>query len=113
MSPPSTSKTVERESEDTGNSETDSNKMKRDRGSAKQTEVLVTMWKENYKELESSKQDSVWMRIRNKIDGLGNPKMLKQIKRKLRNMDNAYKVSKDDNKSSPTSLHILMTLMKF
>ena len=86
MSPPSTSKNVEREDEDTGNSETDSNKMKRDRWTAKQTEVLVTMWKENYKELDSSKQHSVWMRIKNKIDGLGNPKTLKQIKTKLRNI---------------------------
>ena len=41
--PPSTSKNVEREDEDTGNSETDSNKMKGDRWTAKQTEVLVTM----------------------------------------------------------------------
>ena len=93
----------EREDEDTGNSETDSNKMKRDRWTAKQTEVLVTMWKENYKELESSKQHSVWMRIKNKIDGLGNPKTLKQIKTKLRNMKDAYKVSKDNNKKTGRS----------
>ena len=53
MSSPSTRKNVEREVEDTGNSDTDSNKMKRDRWTAKQTEVLVTMWKEDYKELES------------------------------------------------------------
>ena len=61
MSPPSTSKNVEREDEDMGNFKTDSNKMKRDRQTAKHTEVSVTMWKENYKELESSKQHSVWM----------------------------------------------------
>ena len=103
MSPPPTSKNVEREDEDTGNSETDSNKMKRDRWTAKQTEVLVTMWKENYKELESSKQHSVWMRIKNKIDGLGNPKTLKQIKTKLRNMKDACKVSKDNNKNTGRS----------
>ena len=48
MSPPSTSKNVERKDEDMGNSETDSKKTKRDRWTAKQTEVLVTMWKENY-----------------------------------------------------------------
>ena len=61
MSPPSTSKNVEREDEDTGNCETDSNNMKRDCWTPKQTEVLVTVWKKNYKELESSKQHSVWM----------------------------------------------------
>ena len=90
--------------------------MKRDRWTAKQTEVLVTMWKENYKELESSKQHSVWMRIKNKIDGLGNPKTLKQIKTKLRNMKDAYKVSQDNNKKLEdllASAHILMTSMKF
>ena len=65
MSPPSTSKNVQREGEDTGNSEIDSSKMKRDCWTAKQTEVLVTMWKENCKQLESSKQHSVWMRIKN------------------------------------------------
>ena len=83
-----------------GNSETDSKKTKRDRWTAKQTEVLVTMWKENYQELKSSKQHSVWMRIKNKIDGLGNPKTLKQINIKLRNMKDAYKVSKDNNKKT-------------
>ena len=39
-------------------SKTDSNKMKRYRWTAKQTYVLVTMWKANYKGLESSKQHS-------------------------------------------------------
>ena len=41
MSPPSTSKNVEREDEDTGNSETDSNKMKRDRWTAKQSKLRI------------------------------------------------------------------------
>ena len=40
------------------------------------------------------------MRIKNKIDGLGNPKTLKQINIKLRNMKDAYKVSKDNNKKT-------------
>ena len=43
MSPTSTSKNVEREDEDTGSSGTDSNKIKRDRWTAKQTKVPVTM----------------------------------------------------------------------
>ena len=38
--------------------------MKRDCWTAKQTEVLVTMWKENYKELESSKQHKCELRIK-------------------------------------------------
>ena len=77
--------------------------MKRDRQTAKHTEVLVTMWKENYKELESAKQHGVWMRIKNKTDGLGNAKTLKQIKTKLRNMKDAYKVSKNNNKKTGRS----------
>ena len=39
MSPPPTSKNVEREDEDMGNSETDSNKMKRDRWTSKQSKL--------------------------------------------------------------------------
>ena len=92
-----------REDEHTRNSETDSNKMKRDCWTAKQIEVLVTMWKENYKELVSSKQHSVWMQIKNKIDRLGNPKTLKQSKTKLMNMKDAQKVSKDNNKKTGRS----------
>ena len=43
------------------------------------------------------------MRIRNKIDELGNPKALNQIKTKLRNMKDAYKVSKNNNKKTGRS----------
>ena len=43
------------------------------------------------------------MRIKNKINGLVNPKTLKQIKTKLRNMKDAYKVSKDNNKKTKRS----------
>ena len=43
------------------------------------------------------------MRIKNKIDRLGNPKTLKQIKTKLRNMKDAYKASKDNNKKTGRS----------
>ena len=43
------------------------------------------------------------MRIKNKIDGLGNPKTLNQINTKLRNMKGAYKVSKDNNKKTGRS----------
>ena len=103
MSPTSTSKNVEREDEDTGSSGTDSNKIKRDRWTAKQTKVPVTMQKKNHKGLESSKQHSVWLRIKKKIYGLGNPKTLKQIKTKLRNMKDAYEVSKDNNNKTGAS----------
>lgn len=69
-----------------------------DRWTAKQTKVLVTVWRENCKKLESLKQHSAWMQIKEKIDKLGNPKRLIQIKRKSTNKKDAYKISKDNNK---------------
>ena len=87
-----------RENEDTESAETDSNKMKMDRWTAKQTEVLVIVPRENYKKLECSKQHSTWVQIKEKIDNLGNPKTLIQIKTKSRNKKDTYKISKDDNK---------------
>ena len=72
--------------------------MKMDRWTAKQTKVLVTVWRENCKKLESLKQHSAWMQIKEKIDKLGNPKRLIQIKTKSTNKKDAYKVSKDNNK---------------
>ena len=49
------------------------------------------MWKDRYKELESSKQHSIWILIKNKIDAAEKPKTLKQIKTKIRNLKDAYK----------------------
>ena len=69
-----------------------------DRWTAKQTKVLVTVWRENCKKLESLKQHSAWMQIKEKIDKLGNPKRLIQIKTKSTNKKNACKISKDNNK---------------
>ena len=87
-----------RENEDTESAETDSNKMKMDRWTAKQTEVLVIVPRENYKKLECSKQHSTWVQIKEKIDNLGNPKTLIQIKTKSRNKKDTYKISKNCNK---------------
>ena len=56
------------------------------------------------------------MQIKNKIDGLGNPKTLKQIKTKLSNRKDAYKFQRTITKKLEDLLafaHILMTLMKF
>ena len=47
---------------------------------------------------ESSKQHSIWILIKNKIDAAGKPKTLKQIKTKIRNLKDAYKACKDNNK---------------
>ena len=44
------------------------------------------MWKDRNKELGSSKQHSIWILIKNKIDATGKPKTVKQIKTKIRNL---------------------------
>ena len=46
--------------------ENEVSKAKRDRWNAQQTGVLVYMWKDHYKELESSKQHNIWILIKNK-----------------------------------------------
>ena len=65
-----------------------------------QTKALVYWWKEYYNELETAKQHSLWAKIKVEIDKLGNPKSLKQIKDKLRNLKNAYKQARDNNKQT-------------
>ena len=74
------------------------------------------MWKDHNKELGSSKQHSIWILIKNKIDATGKPKTVKQIKTKIRNLKGAYKACKDNNKKtsrSSTFAHIFKTLTRF
>ena len=54
------------------------------------------MWKEKHKELETSKKHQITV----EIDKLGNLKTLKQTKDKLRNMKDAYKKCKGNNKKT-------------
>ena len=61
------------------------------------------MWKDHYKELESIKQHSIWILIRNKIDVAGKQKILKEIKTKIRNLKDAYEACKDNNKKTGRS----------
>ena len=59
-----------------------------------QTDMLIPMWKECYKYLESTNQCSVWVKIKVKIDKVGKEKSIKQIKDKLRNLKDLYKQAK-------------------
>ena len=68
-----------------------------------QTKALVYWWKEYYNELETAKQHSLWAKIKVEIDKLGNPKSLKEIKDKLRNLKDAYKQTRDNNKQTGKS----------
>ena len=61
------------------------------------------MWKYHYKELESSKQHSIWILIKDKINAAREPKTLKQIKTKKRNLKDAYNAFKDNNKKTGRS----------
>ena len=68
-----------------------------------QTKALVYWWKEYYNELETAKHHSLWAKIKVEIDKLGNPKSLKEIKDKLRNLKDAYKQTRDNNKQTGKS----------
>ena len=84
--------------------ESEASKAKRDRWNTQQTGALVNMWKDHYKELKSSKQQhSIWILIKNKTDAVGKPKTLNQIKTKIRNLKDAYKACKDNNKKTGRS----------
>ena len=60
---------------------------KRERMSKAQTDMLIAMWKECYKDLESTKQYSVWVKIKVEVDKLGKQKSIKQIKDNLWNQE--------------------------
>ena len=83
--------------------ENEVSKAKQDRWNTQQMGVLVNMWKDHYKEWESSKQHSIWILIKNKTDAAGKPKTLKHIKTKMRNLKDACKACKDNNKKTDRS----------
>ena len=62
--------------------------------------VLVNSWKHLYKEIETFKQPSAWLKLKELVDKQGQPKFLIQIKSKWRNLKDSYKQSKDNNKKT-------------
>ena len=75
-------------------------KAKRERWTARQAEVLVSLWVENFEALESSRCNQVWPKLVNKVCSPGPTKTLRQCKVKIRNLKDAYKTYKDENKQS-------------
>ena len=75
-------------------------KAKRERWTARQAKVLVSLWVENFEVLESSRCNQVWPKLVNKVCSLGPAKTLKQCKVKIRNLKDAYKKYKDESKQS-------------
>jgi len=77
-----------------------SGKQKRDRWSKDQNAALVESWKEHFAELETSRQQGAWQKIKERVDNAGPAKTLKQIKTKLKNLKGSYKQAPDNNKQS-------------
>ena len=78
-------------------------KKKRERWTDTQTKTLVVMWKHNFKDIESAKQNTAWLKIKDRVNDAGPDKTMKQIKDKLRNLKDAYKAARDHNKKTGES----------
>ena len=76
---------------------------KRDRWGKEQTKMLVVLWKENIDDIESARQHAVWLKIKEAIDKLGPSKTVKQLKSKIKNLKDAYKQARDNNKMTGRS----------
>ena len=64
---------------------------KRERLTARQAEVLVSLWVENFNVLESFRCNQVWPKLVKKVCFLCPAKTAKQCKVKIRNLKDAYK----------------------
>ena len=76
---------------------------KRERWSAKQTDALVKLWKENFFLLATPKWATVWQKVKVEINKHGPEKTVTQCKNKIRNLKAAYKATKENNKKSGAS----------
>lgn len=79
------------------------NNKQRESWPKEQTATLINLWKQMFKEIETFKQPSVWFIIKQRVDKVGPPKSILQIKTKLRNMKKAYKEAKDHNSRTGNS----------
>ena len=85
------------------NSQQEKSRKTRESWNYLQTSVLVNMWAENIQQIESSRSYEAWQKIKREIDNNGPSKSVKQIKTKLRNLKDAYKKAKENNKTSGAS----------
>ena len=77
---------------------------KRERCSAKQTDTLVKLWKENFFLLETPKCPTVWQKVKAEVNKHGPEKTITQCKNKIRDLQAAYKGAKENNNKSGVSL---------
>ena len=68
----------------------------------KQSAILVDMWKTLFQEIETFKQPSAWLKMKEEIHEKGLSKLVTQIKNKLRNMKDACKKTQDNNSQTGT-----------
>ena len=88
------------ESSTSGNNEV-KQKSKRERWSHDQTKVrIIIIYVDKFDELESSRCNQIWPSTVEAVSSHGPEKTLKQCKVRIRNMKNAYKKCKDENKKS-------------
>ena len=73
--------------------------------SMKETQVLVSIWKGNFAELQSYKAPDVWREISTKVSEVGNGKSVKQWKLKMRNMKASYHDAKLNNDKTGNELN--------
>ena len=76
---------------------------KRDKWVSAQTHQPVAMRKENIQGIESNKSRVIHAKIKAEIDTLGNPKTIKQIRGKLRNLKDSYKKAKENDRKSESA----------
>ena len=73
---------------------------KRKSWSKHQAAVVVNSWKYLYNEIETFKQPSACLKVKELVDKHGQDKSVTQIKNKLRNLKDFYKQSKENNNNS-------------
>ena len=76
---------------------------KRESWSKEQTAILVNTWKSLYKEIETFKQASAWVKVKEAVDKGGPPKSVGQVRKKLTGLKDAYKKAKYNNKQTGVS----------
>ena len=69
--------------------------------------MLVSLWQENIRNIESTCSHEIWVKIKAIVDNLGPAKTIKQCKDKMKNLKDAYKRAKESNKKTCAALSFL------
>ena len=78
-----------------------------------QTKALVHAWKKNLKVIESHQSLMVWNTVKEHVSKHGSKKTIDQCKKKLSNIKDAYRKSKDNNKKSGAFLSLSISAILF